>query len=76
MNNKYLLNYNNMVTVNFKEDIKLTSNNYDTFYSFINDFVENNYEDSNIENEYKVASDMKNAELPESFISNFVKSYE
>ena len=65
-----------MITVNFKEDIKLTSNNYENVSSFIEDFIENNYWDSNITNEYSVAADMKKNELPDSFIKNFIKSYE
>ena len=65
-----------MVTVNFKEDIKLSSNNYENVSSFIEDFIENNYWDSNITNEYSVAADMKKNELPDSFIKNFIKSYE
>jgi hypothetical protein len=38
--------------------------------------VKSNYPDSNIDNEYEVASSMKKNWLPDTFIKNFVKSYE
>lgn len=65
-----------MTTVTFKKDIKLSNNIFNDITSFIEDFVKNNYPDSNISNEYKVASDMKEKWLPENFIKNFIKSYE
>jgi len=65
-----------MITITFKEDIKLSNNVYNNFSSFIEDFVKNNYSNSNIENEYEVAWGMKKNWLPESFIKNFLKSYE
>ncbi len=68
--------FKNMTTVTFKQDIKLSSFTFNDFSSFIEDFVKNNYPDSNIENEYEVAWNMKKTWLPESFIKNFVKSYE
>ena len=42
----------------------------------LEDFVANNYPDSNINNQYEVASNMKDAELPDNFIKNFIKSYD
>lgn len=65
-----------MTTVTFKQDIKLSSNVYNDFVAFVEDFVKNNYPDSNIKNEYEVASCMKKKWLPETFIKNFIKSYE
>jgi len=65
-----------MTTIAFKENYTFTNNTFNDFSSFIEDFVKNNYEDSNIKNEYLVASNMQNAWLPDSFIKNFVKSYE
>gem|GEM_PF-6572585 len=44
-----------MTTVTFKEDIKLSSGTFNDVASFIEDFVKNNYPDSDIENEYEVA---------------------
>lgn len=65
-----------MTTITFKQNIKLSNNIYIDFTSFIEDFIKNNYPNSNIENEYSVASDMKKSWLPENFIKNFVNSYE
>lgn len=65
-----------MTTITIKQDIKLSSNTYKDINSFIDDFVKNNFQDSNIKNEYEIASNMKKNELPESFIKNFIKSYE
>ena len=65
-----------MTLVKFKENIKLTNTEFENFSDFIENFVQNNFPDSNIDNEYLVASNMKNAWLPDSFIKNFVKSYE
>ncbi|MFA5917031.1 MAG: hypothetical protein WC850_02215 [Candidatus Gracilibacteria bacterium] len=65
-----------MTTITFKKDIKLSNTEYSDFSSFVQDFVNNNYQDSGIENEYEIASNMKKKGLPDSFIKNFVKSYE
>ena len=65
-----------MTTITFDEDIKISSNKFKDFSSFIDDFSKNNHQNSNINNEYAVASDMKNSELPDSFIKNFIKSYD
>lgn len=65
-----------MTTITIKQDIKLSSNTYKDINSFIDDFVKNNFQDSNIKNEYEIASNMKENELPESFIKNFIKSYD
>jgi hypothetical protein len=48
-----------MTTINIKDNIKLSKNNFDDFSSFIEDFSKNNYPNSNIDNEYEIASDMK-----------------
>jgi hypothetical protein len=58
------------------DNIKLSNNKFSDFSALVEDFVSSNYTDSNIQNEYEVASDMKNSSLPESFIKNFIKSYE
>ena len=65
-----------MKTISFTEDIKLSKDNFINFSSLVEDFVENNFPDSNIQNEYSVASEMKNSDIPDSFIKNFIKSYE
>lgn len=65
-----------MTTVTFKHDIKLSKDKFNDFSSFVDDYVKSNYHDSNIENEYEVASTMKKNWLPDTFIKNFVKSYE
>lgn len=65
-----------MVTITINENIKLSSNNYYDISSFMDDYVSNNFSDSNIKNEYQVASDMKNISIPDTFIKNFLKSYE
>ena len=65
-----------MTTINIKDNIKLSKNNFDSFTSFIEDFSKNNFPNSNIDNEYEIASDMKKNWLPDTFIKNFVKSYE
>lgn len=64
-----------MTTITFKQDIKLSKNNFTDFSAFVQDFVDNNYPDSNIDNDYEVASSMKKNWLPDTFIKNFVKSY-
>ncbi|NDK07793.1 hypothetical protein EOM39_00935 [Candidatus Gracilibacteria bacterium] len=64
-----------MTTITFKQDIKLSKNNFTDFSAFVQDFVDNNYPDSNIDNDYEVASSMKKNGLPDTFIKNFVKSY-
>jgi hypothetical protein len=48
-----------MTTITFKKDIKLSNTEYSDFSSFVQDFVNNNYQDSGIENEYEIASNMK-----------------
>lgn len=65
-----------MVTITIDQNIKLSSNNYYDISSFMDDYVSNNFSDSNIQNEYQVASDMKNISIPDTFIKNFLKSYE
>ncbi len=65
-----------MTTITIKQNIKLSNNIYNDVASFMDDFVVNNYPDSNIENEYEIASNMKNKWLPDTFIKNFIKSYE
>jgi len=66
-----------MTTITIKENIKLSNNwIYDNFSSFAEDFVKSNYENSNINNEYDIASDMKKSWLPDTFIKNFIKSYD
>lgn len=66
-----------MTTITIKENIKLSNNwIYDNLESFFEDFVKNNYTDSNINSEYEIAYNMQNAWLPDTFIKNFVKSYE
>jgi hypothetical protein len=65
-----------MTTITFEEDIKISTNKFRNFSSFIEDFARNNFPDSNIDDEYEVASKMKNSGLPDTFIKNYVKSYE
>ena len=65
-----------MKTISFKEDLKLSKDNFINFSSLVEDFVENNFPDSNIKNEYSVAAKMKNNDIPDTFIKNFIKSYE
>lgn len=65
-----------MITITINQDIKLSNNTYNDISSFIDDFVINNFPNSNIENEYEVASNMKKSSLPDWFIKNFIKSYE
>jgi hypothetical protein len=48
-----------MTTVTFKQNIKLSKDKFNDFSSFVQDYVKSNYPDSNIDNEYEVASSMK-----------------
>lgn len=65
-----------MTTITFKQEVKLSKNKFIDFSSFVEDYVKSNYPDSNIDNEYEVASNMKKTWLPNTFIKNFIKSYE
>jgi len=65
-----------MTTITFDDDIKTSTKKFKNFQSFANDFVKNNYPESNISNEYDIASKMKDSWLPNTFIKNFVKSYD
>lgn len=64
-----------MTTINFQQDLNISETNFKDVSGFMSLFINENYPDSNIENEYQVASDMKWEGLPESFVKNFVKSY-
>ena len=65
-----------MKTITFKNDIKLSKTNFRDISSFMKNFIENSFPNSNVENEYQTAVDMNNAGLPPEFIKNFVKSYD
>jgi len=65
-----------MKTITFNEDIKISQSNFKNIWDFMKNFIENNFPDSGVENEYKTALDMDNAWLPKEFIKNFVKSYD
>ena len=64
-----------MTTITIEEELNIPTN-YKTFEDFLESYSKSNYPESNIKNRYKTAWDMKEKNLPNDFISNFLKSYE
>jgi len=59
-----------MKIITHEEDVKISSN-----WCKNSLFLQHNYPDSNINDKYEIANDMKKEWLANSFIKNFLKSY-
>jgi len=65
-----------MTTVTIEEDIHLAKTHFSTIWDFMQQVVEANFPDSAISNANITAKKMRESDLPEDFVNNFMRSYD